>query len=144
MRFGAMRPARTMMAPRLVHVWVSRGAGAVHEWVDYFNVDEHGSASGFCVDAGLRWFDIDQLVHVDAGRLVSVDEVVDEVPFSSDFEDDLIAACHRLGIIRVRHVVALLDDDRATEIRAEAGITTGDHELTYVGCFDLTCQRPGL
>jgi hypothetical protein len=118
-----------MTQPRRIHVWIGDFRGSDADWVSYFDVDELGSACGFCRDAGVDWFDLDMVSSYNAGTVMPVEDVIMEVPYSEQFEDELLAACRSFGVGEASHCFTIINFD--------GRVVPGSHYLglTSVGAF---------
>ncbi|GGF67680.1 hypothetical protein GCM10010912_10840 [Paenibacillus albidus] len=112
-----------------IHVWVGTYTGDDDTWSHYFDQDEYGADCGFCTDTGMEWFDYDFFAEYNAGEVLKVEDVLLEVPFSEQFEDELFAACLQYGVKRATHCVSLMDFDGS----AKPG--QAYNQLVYVGAF---------
>lgn len=118
-----------MSEARRIYVWIGTFQGSDDDWTDYFDVDRLGASCGFCRDTGVKWFDLDRFSTYNAGTVLPVEDIVIEVPFSEQFELDLLSACQSLGIPKASHCVALID------FEGEVVPGGGYLGLTLVGVF---------
>jgi hypothetical protein len=92
-----------------IHVWIGNFTGTDEQWAAYFDVDAFGADCGFCRDTNVEWIDFDRFSAYNAGRPLPAEDVVVEVPFSEQFEAELLEKCRSLGIEEADHCFALIN-----------------------------------
>lgn len=45
-----------------------------------------------------------------SGKVISIEELVDEIPFSNCFENELIKKCHSMGLGNVKSFISIMDE----------------------------------
>ncbi|GAB3617762.1 hypothetical protein GCM10027416_23190 [Okibacterium endophyticum] len=110
-------------------MWIGTFRGSDDDWADYFDVDRLGAACGFCRDTRVDWFDLDRFSAYNAGAVLPIEDVVIEVPYSEQFEHELLGACRAFGIGEASHCFAFIDFEGEV---APGGAYLG---LTSVGTF---------
>ncbi|WP_414172568.1 immunity 22 family protein [Clavibacter tessellarius] len=86
-----------MTNDKTVHVWLGVYPGNDGEWERYFDLDAYGAECGFCKDTRKEWFDFDKFSAYNRGDPAPVDEVMVEVPYSEQFEDEPPERVRRLS-----------------------------------------------
>jgi hypothetical protein len=108
-----------------IHVWLGVYGGGDEAWEKYFDVEKYGSGCGFCRDTHTEWFDLDRFSAYDAGAAVPVEDIVIEVPYSEQFESELLRACRALGISRATHCFTMIDFGGTVTVGSEyCGLTS--------------------
>ncbi|MGS0641077.1 immunity 22 family protein [Xanthomonas oryzae] len=117
---------------RDIYVWVGVYSGDDEAWSKYFDVDQYGSGCGFCRDTGKDWFDFDKFSSYNAGAVLPVRDVLLEVPFSEQFEEELVAACVKFGIKEASHCFTMID------FEGDAALGKKYNDLVFVGSFNFS------
>lgn len=118
-----------MKTDKKIHVWLGIYHGSDGEWEKYFDVEKYGNECGFCKDTQTKWFDWDKFSVYNAGGPTSVEEVIIEVPYSDQFEDELLRACSAFKIDQASHCFSMIDFDGSVTVGSKY------NGLTLVGIF---------
>ncbi|SMQ95705.1 immunity 22 family protein [Xanthomonas fragariae] len=121
-----------MKNDKSIHVWLGVYPGNDREWEKYFDVETYGAECGFCKDTQKEWFDFDKFSAYNAGGPTSVEDVIIEVPYSDQFEDELLSACSSFGITQASHCFSMIDFDGSVTVGSKY------NGLTLVGVFGFS------
>ncbi len=104
-------------------------AGDEEQWQAYFDVEQYGEACGLCRDTGTDWYDYDMTAGYKAGQSIAVEDIVLEIPYSEQFEAELLSACHSHGVHTASYSMAIMDF-HGTAVPGQTYFG-----LTFVGAF---------
>ncbi|PHM22195.1 MULTISPECIES: immunity 22 family protein [Xenorhabdus] len=89
-----------------ISIWI----GTVdNRFDDYINQDEFGEECGFCQDIGQE-YDVDTFSTYFVDNPINIKEIIDEIPFSESYENELLVKCNELNITNANCYVSILDE----------------------------------
>ncbi|WP_164975160.1 immunity 22 family protein [Salmonella enterica] len=91
---------------RPVSVWMGV---ADENFAEYINQDRYGDACGFCQDIGQK-YDVDIVSIYVSDKMVNVKDLMDEVPFSECFENEIIAKCQGMGLFEANACISIMNE----------------------------------
>ncbi|EAB3338194.1 immunity 22 family protein [Salmonella enterica] len=81
-----------------------------NDFDEYINQDKYGKSCGFCQDIG-QGYDVDNIYIYVSKNIIPIEKLVEEVPFSECFENEIIKRCHAMGLIEGNALISLLDEE---------------------------------